>query len=256
MSGSSDLRSPAGGEVLSHPRDCHGHQPSSPSRRSFLIGSAAAAATAMAAGVGIDLAVPRRALAQSPLSPDAALARLVDGNRRFVEKRLTSFDEDLVMLRQEATEKHEPFAAILSCADARVPAELIFDQSIGHIFVTRVAGNIASAEIIASLEYGVAVLGAALIVVIGHSACGAVKATIAGKAVPGQISTLYRYIRPAVDQAAGDLDGAIKANAQIQAKLLRDSSPVIAEHIAQGSLRVVASYYQLSSGKVTVLDGA
>jgi carbonic anhydrase len=226
------------------------------SRRSFLIGGALAAATGVAAGVGIDLTVPMRALAQSPLTPDAALARLLDGNKRFVNKRLTSFDEDLVMLRQQTAEKQEPFAGILTCADSRVPTELIFDQSIGHIFVTRVAGNIASAEIIASLEYGVAALGTVLIVVMGHSACGAVKAAAAGKAAPGQISTLYRYIRPAVDKAGGDLDGASKANAQIQAKLLRDSSPVIAEHIAQGSLRVVAGYYQLSSGTVSVLESA
>lgn len=226
------------------------------SRRSFVIGGAVAAAAAVAGRAGIDLPVPRSARRLPAMTPDDALARLLEGNRRFVEKRLTSFDDDLAMLRQQTAEKQEPFAGILSCADSRVPAELIFDQSIGHIFVTRVAGNIASAEIIASLEYGVAALGTVLIVVIGHTACGGVKAAIGGKAAPGQISTLYRYIRPAVDQAGGDLDGAIKANARTQAKVLRDSSPVIAEHIAQGSLRVVAGYYELSSGKVTVLEGA
>ncbi|MFO1057316.1 MAG: carbonic anhydrase [Dongiaceae bacterium] len=118
------------------------------------------------------------------------------------------------------------------CADLRVPVELLFDQSIGHVFVNRVAGNIATSEIIASIEYGVAVLGTRVLMVLGHTACGAVEASIAAKAVPGQISSLYRYIRPAVDEAKGDFEGTIKANARIQAGLLRDApSPVIASAI-------------------------
>ena len=89
-------------------------------------------------------------------------------------------------------EKQEPFAALLSCADSRVPVELVFDQSIGHLFVVRVAGNVAtSRKMIASLEYGAAVLGTKVIMVLGHGSCGAVKATIDGKAVPGQISQLF-----------------------------------------------------------------
>jgi carbonic anhydrase len=193
------------------------------------------------------------AWAQTALSPDAAVARLMDGNRRFVEKRLISFQEDLDILKQNTTEKQEPFAAVLSCADSRVPVEVIFDQTIGHVFVARVAGNVASAEIIASLEYGAAVLGTRAIMVMGHGNCGAVKAAIDAKAVPGQISTLYRHIRPAIERAGGDLTEVVKANAQIQAALLRDSSPVIAEMIKQGQFAVVASYYDLATGQVTLL---
>jgi carbonic anhydrase len=89
--------------------------------------------------------------------------------------------------------------------------------------------------------------------VMGHGSCGAVKAAIGGKAVPGQISALYRYIRPAIDAAGADLDAATMANARIQAKLLRESSPVIAERVAQGTLSVVASHYDLATGKVTIL---
>lgn len=226
-----------------------------PSRRHFVIGGAVAAAAAIAGRTGIDLSRPRSTgRLPAATTPDEALNRLLEGNRRFVDQRLESINEDLDILRQKTADKQQPFAAVLSCADSRVPAEMIFDQTIGHIFVTRVAGNVASAEIIASLEYGVAVLGTAVILVIGHSACGAVKATIAGQAVPGQISTLYRLIRPAVDQAGNDLEGAIKANARIQAKLLRDSSPVIADYITKGSLKVAAAYYQLSTGQVTVLE--
>jgi len=167
---------------------------------------------------------------------------------------MTSFAEDLDILRAKTVEKQEPFAAVLSCADSRVPVELIFDQSLGHVFVTRVAGNIATSAIIASLEYSAAVLGTKAIMVLGHANCGAVKASIEAKAVPGQISALYPYIRPAVDQAGANLDAAIKANARIQASLLRQSSPVLAEFIKQNQLKIVAAYYDLATGKVSLLD--
>jgi carbonic anhydrase len=188
------------------------------------------------------------------LSPEAALQQLIDGNRRFAEGRMTSFDEDLIVLKAKTAEKQEPFAAVLSCADSRVPVELIFDQSIGHLFVARVAGNIATSAMIASLEYGVAVLGTKAIMVLGHANCGAVEASIEAKAVPGQISALYPYIRPAVDQAGTNLDAAVRANAKIQAALLRQSSPVLAEHIKQNQLKIVAGYYDLASATVTVLE--
>ena len=167
---------------------------------------------------------------------------------------MTSFDEDLDLLKAKTADKQEPFAAVLCCSDSRVPVELIFDQSIGHIFVARVAGNIATSVIIASLEYGVAVLGTKALIVLGHANCGAVKASIDAKAAPGQITALYPYIRPAVDQAGGNLEAAIKANAKIQASLLRQSSPVLAEHIKQNQLKIVAGYYDLATGKVSLLD--
>jgi carbonic anhydrase len=216
-----------------------------PSRRFLLRATAGLLATAALA--------PRRARAQSTISPDAALGALAAGNLRFVAHRLTSFDDDLAILRQGTAEKQEPFAAILSCADSRVPVELIFDQSIGHLFVTRVAGNIASSDIIASLEYGAAVLGTKAILVLGHSNCGAVKAAIAGKPVPGQISTLYAPLQPAVAAAGGNLEAAIKENAKIQASLLATASPVLAALISQGELKIAAGYYALDTGTVTPL---
>jgi len=149
-------------------------------------------------------------------------------------------------------DKQEPFAAVLSCADSRVPVELIFDQTIGHIFVTRVAGNMVTPEIIASLEYGVAVLGVEVLLVLGHSACGAVKAAMKADAVPGQISSLYPHLRQAVEQSGGDVDKAIVANAKIQADLLRTSSPVIREAIKAGKLKVESGVYDLATGKVTM----
>ncbi|HEX4504723.1 MAG TPA: carbonic anhydrase [Alphaproteobacteria bacterium] len=197
--------------------------------------------------------LPGRAVAQTTLSPDAALQALLDGNKRFVQKQMTFATADLAALRKGTAAKQEPFAGVLSCADSRVPVELVFDQSIGQLFVTRVAGNLATPEIIASLEYGAAVLGIKTILVLGHSACGAVKAAIAGKEVPGQISGLFSQIRPAVDQSGGDLETAIKDNAKNHAHLLATASPLLAGMIKDGKLKIAAGYYALDSGQVTVL---
>ena len=223
------------------------------SRRHLLRTTIAGTAAGVMTSAGIELSAPRQALAQSARTPEAALKALMDGNQRFVERSLTSDKEDLTILQQNTAEKQEPFASVLSCADSRVPVELVFDQSIGHVFVNRVAGNIATSEIIASIEYGVAVLGTRVLMVLGHANCGAVKASIAAKDVPGQISALYRYIRPAVDAASGDVESTTKANAKIQAKLLNDSSPVVASAVKEGKLSVVAAYYDLATGKVTLL---
>jgi len=100
----------------------------------------------LSAAAGVEFVTPRRVLAQSTLSPDAALKELMDGNKRFTSARLTACEHDLAILKQNTIEKQERFAAELSCADSRVPIELVFDQSIGHIFVTRIAGNIAHCQ--------------------------------------------------------------------------------------------------------------
>jgi carbonic anhydrase len=227
-----------------------GHQHS----RRALLGSGLAAAASLALGLGASIGRPATARAQTSMTPDQALTQLADGNKRFQQQQLTSFREDLNALRQHTASGQAPFAALLSCADSRVPVELVFDQSIGRLFVTRVAGNIATADLIASLEYGVAVLGAKAIMVLGHSDCGAVHAAIDGKPVPGQISALYRSIRPAIDQAGPNVEATVKANARIQAGLLRTSSPVFAELAGKGQLKIVAAYYDLGSGAVTLLD--
>ena len=221
-------------------------------RRSFLRSAIAGTAVGVLAGAAITS--PRQASAQSTLTPEAALKAMMDGNERYVGGQLMSFDEDLSILKAKTTEKQEPFASVLSCADSRVPVELVFDQSIGHLFVVRVAGNVATPEVTASLEYGIAVLGTKVLMVLGHGNCGAVKATIEGKAVPGQISTLYAPIRPAVDAAGPDLGATIDANAKIQATLLSNASPLIAEAIKEGRLKVVAARYDLASGRVSLLS--
>jgi carbonic anhydrase len=126
--------------------------------------------------------------AQTGLGPEDARKRLMDGNARYAIGKPTSFHEDLQLLKQKTTAKQAPCAAVLSYADSRVPVEIAFDQTIGHVFITRVAGNIVTPEIIGSLEYGVAVLGTRVLMVLGHASCGAVSAAIAAQEVPGQIS--------------------------------------------------------------------
>ena len=195
----------------------------------------------------------QRDVIQRPETPERAMNLLVEGNQRFVAQNLVSFHEDLDILKAHSEEHQEPFAAVLSCADSRVPVELVFDQSIGHLFVVRVAGNIATPDTIASLEYGAAVLGVKAILALGHTNCGAVKATLAGKAVPGQISTLYQYIHPAIAGANGDLTTASRQNAVLQASVLRETSPVLADLVKQKKLVVRAALYDVGNGKVSML---
>src|SRR6202453_1283143 len=190
-------------------------------------------------------------------SPEAALEELIAGNLRFTSGRTSSHRRDLAIL-QQMMEKPEPFAAVLSCADSRVPVEVVFDQTLGQLFVPRVGGNFVTNEILASLEYAAAVLGTHTILVMGHSRCGAVTAAIQssdqGTAVPGQISALFPYIRPAVEQAGPDVDATVRANVLVQAAKLRESSPLLSGLIKEGKLKVAAAYFDIRSGSVTLLD--
>jgi len=178
------------------------------------------------------------------------LRELMTGNERFDNNQLTSVEHDLRMLKENTVEKQEPFAAVLACADSRVPIELVFDQTIGHIFVTRVAGNIVTPEIIASLEYAVAVLGVKVLLVLGHTGCGAVKAAMKADTVPGQISALYQHIQSSVELSGGDFGKAISNNAKFQANLLRTSSTVVRDALKAAQVRVESGVYDLATGKV------
>jgi len=174
------------------------------------------------------------------------------GNERFYNNRPTSFEHDLEVLKRHTVERQEPFAAILACADSRVPVELLFDQTIGRIFVTRVAGNIVAPEIMASLEYAVAILDVKLLLVLGHTGCGAVTAAMTAAAAPGQISALYYHIQPSVERADGDLVKAISENARFHANLLRTSSTVVRDALKTGAVRVESGIYDLATGKVAL----
>ena len=189
-----------------------------------------------------------------PETGEQALHLLMEGNQRYLHEKLTSCSANMAELRKETEAHQDPFAAILSCADSRVPDELVFDQTLGQIFVGRVAGNIAAPDSIASMEYAAAVVGVKLILVVGHTNCGAVKAAAANKPVPGQISTLFQYIHPAVKNTP-DLNEASRRNALLQAATLREASPVLAELVESKKLLIRAAIYDVGSGIVTLLDG-
>ena len=191
--------------------------------------------------------------APAPETPAEALAALQDGNRRFAAGRSIAPHRDMARLREIAP-KQAPFAAFLGCADSRVPVEIVFDQGFGDLFVSRIAGNIAVAEQIASLEFGTAVLGAKVLYVLGHTSCGAVAATMAGTDVPGQISALYFHIRPATRAAGGNLDKAVIENVRNQAMALRDGSTVINKLVREQKLLVVGGVYDLATGNVTPVE--
>jgi carbonic anhydrase len=194
-------------------------------------------------------------VSQTHLTPDAALKELMAGNDRFIASQRQNPHQTLTRVT-EVAKGQAPFAAILCCADSRVPPEIVFDQGLGDLFVVRVAGNIATVEDIASEEYAVAVLGAPLLLVLGHERCGAVDAALKGGDLPGMINTLVTAIKPAIDASEGKpgdrLTNAVKANVLNQIKRLQ-TSPVIAQKIQQGKMKIVGGFYDLDTGKVELL---
>ncbi|MBA3919154.1 MAG: carbonate dehydratase [Gemmatimonas sp.] len=185
--------------------------------------------------------------------PHSLLAALYAGNQRFVSGAIESPNRHAGRVREVAASQR-PIAAFLGCADSRVPIEIIFDQGFGDLFVTRIAGNVAEPAIIGSLEFGTEVLGAEVLFVLGHTRCGAVTATMQGADVPGQISTLYQHIRRATRESGGDIDVAVRRNVEIQAEVLRGSSPVIARRLKAGSLIIAGGVYDLDTGLVLPVD--
>ena len=226
------------------------------SRRNSLKFVAGAIGTGIvAAQAGAELAAPEPAIADNNVLPAVALQMLIAGNARFVSRLRQDPNQDLARVTAVA-ETQKPFAAILGCADSRFPAEIIFDRGIGDLFVCRVAGNVATPEEKGSLEFGTLVLGAKVIMVVGHENCGAVKAAVAGAPVPGQIGSLIDAIKPAADSTRllpGDrVENAVKANIVLQAKRVKESA-VISQLILQGKLLVVGGYYDLDTGAITII---
>ncbi len=221
------------------------------SRRQWLARMGAAAlAPSAAAGV----LAAQGARTASPGTPREALRAMMEGNVRFAQGKVTNPNRSLARLQELGT-KQAPFAAVLTCADSRLPVEILFDQGFGDVFVARVAGNIATSEIIGSLEYATEVLGAKLVMVLGHSACGAVKATMEGAAVPGQIGSLYPYIRPAVEEAHDrGLDAVVVENVRNQVDILRAASPVLATGLRARKVVVTGGMFNFRTGLVTLVE--
>jgi carbonic anhydrase len=192
-------------------------------------------------------------LAAAADTPDAALARLKTGNQHHVAHRYTHPHQTSVRQHELVAGQH-PIAVILSCSDSRVPPEVVFDQGLGDLFVVRVAGNVAGDHELASIEYAVEHLHCPLVVVMGHASCGAVTAAVEGGHAPGHLPQLLHEIEPAVEKARGmpgDLvANTVKANVNEAVAHVR-ASPVLAEPLKSGALRVVGAVYSLDSGKVT-----
>lgn len=182
--------------------------------------------------------------------------RLKEGNLRYI-KAETICHSDWTARRAAQVENQKPFAVIVSCSDSRVPPEFIFDQTLGDLFVVRIAGNLVDDLAVGSVEYAVTVLGAQVIVVLGHSNCGAVKAALDGASFDNHIEEVIQAIKPAISglkEGSGDrLEQAIIANVRNVKETLKTSKPVLAEKIQNGSLKVVGGYYHLDSGRVDFL---
>jgi carbonic anhydrase len=194
-------------------------------------------------------------MTHDPVTPDDALAHVLAGNRRFVDGCPTLYSQDLDLLHAQTADSQHPFIAILACADSRVPVGLVFDESIGRLFVTRIAGNTASTEVMASLEYAVAELGVQAIIVMGHTNCGAIKAAIRNEDVPGQISALFAGILPAITMAGDDhdVDEVTRLHVLNQVDTLTHSSTVISAHVRDDTLKVVPALYDVATGQVALL---
>jgi len=184
------------------------------------------------------------------VSADDALARLKAGNERFASSKVSS-GKPVAARRTETAQDQHPFAIVVGCADSRTAPEIIFDQSIGDLFVIRTAGNLVDDYALGSIEYAVGNLGTRLIVVLGHARCGAVKAALGGDSAPGHINSLVRDIQPAVTAAKGK-DGDALANAvhendaEVAAKIKKQAQ--LGDLASQ--VRIVEGYYDLDTGKV------
>lgn len=253
---------PAGicqGDTIHMCKNCQSMVRPRPSRRSMLrvvMSSAIGLALGGTAAAQDNKTPPKP---QNVLSPDAALQRLLDGNARYVDG--TSGVHDFKHEREALVGGQNPFAAVLSCADSRIAPEYAFDAARGDLFVCRVAGNFASAESIASLEYAVAVLATPLIMVLGHEDCGAVAATIKslkdGTTLPGHLPSLVSAIAPSVTAVARQpgkaLDNAIRQNVIDNVARLIATAPILDAAVKQRKVRVVGATYRLRDGRVELV---
>ena len=191
--------------------------------------------------------------APTSVSPAEALARLKAGNDRYVSERHARHD-DPSHLRAVLAKGQQPFAVVLGCSDSRTAPEIIFDQQLGSLFVCRVAGNVTDPVVLGSIEYAVEHLHSPLIVVLGHSKCGAVTAALAGGHAEGNIGSLLHEVHIGKNLPAdrdAKLDTAIASNATHHERMLTSRSPVIRKLVSEGKVRVASGVYSLDSGKVT-----
>ncbi len=205
-----------------------------------------------------EITIPENNPNPNPVSAEAAKRKLTEGNRRFVNQN-RQYPNQTKRRLQSVSKKQYPYAAILGCADSRVPPEIIFDQGLGDLFVVRVAGNIATNETIGSLEYATATLGTQLIVVLGHKGCGAVSAAFDNQPDDGNINSVVDNIKPSISATSrtksniNDSNDAIINNIEYQARKLQNNSQIIDGLIRDDRLKIVRAYYDINTGKVRFL---
>jgi carbonic anhydrase len=199
---------------------------------------------------------------QDKLTPMLVLEDFIEGNSRFIENKANTADHK-ALITQTTTGQH-PKAIVLSCIDSRVPVELIFDQTIGDVFVARVAGNFENTDILGSMEYSCKVAGSKLVFVLGHESCGAVKAACDHVEL-GNITAMLDNIQPAVKKSEGEVSGehnssnrefvdkTIENNVLLTIERIREKSPILKELEAMKEIKIVGGVYHISSGKVTLL---
>ena len=205
------------------------------------------------------------------VTADEALKKLMDGNKRYVESKMTAGALCDVSAREKLAKGQKPYAIVLSCSDSRVPPELIFDQGLGEIFVVRDAGNVTDAIILGSIEYAAEHIGSPLIMVLGHERCGAVTATVdANGKGEGNIGAIVKAIAPALKKVKSEcgkhkdcdkkdkaklIECVVDKNARMVAANLVKQSKVIAELVKEGKVKIVAAKYDLDDGNVTLFEG-
>ena len=200
---------------------------------------------------------------QDAISPAKALELLKEGNQRFVAKQ--TVNRDLNLQVEQTTTGQFPFATVLSCIDSRVPAELVFDQGIGDIFSVRIAGNFVNTDILGSMEFASKLAGTKLVLVLGHTACGAVKGAC-DHAELGNLTSMLDNIAPAVEAITEPADAADRTSANIDfvnavgtknveltIERIREESPVLAEMEQAGEIQIVGGMYDIATGKVNFL---
>jgi carbonic anhydrase len=191
------------------------------------------------------------------VAPDEALKRLQDGNKRFTEGKSNHPRQDISRIK-EVAKGQKPFAIIVGCSDSRVPNEIIFDQGLGDLFIVRTAGQVSAAASFGSIEFAEEVLGAKLIVVLGHTKCGAVAAACNyEKEVPGNIIALVNAIKPAALRvkamnlpADQTVEATVRENVIEEVNQLRNLEPLLAKRIRENSIKIVGGVYDLETGKV------
>jgi carbonic anhydrase len=198
---------------------------------------------------------------QGAVTPDQALQRLMDGNRRLLAGKTVNCD--LLAQIEASASDQAPFAAIVGCIDSRVPPELVFDQRLGSAFVARIAGNFVNTDILGSLEFATKVMGARLVLVLGHSACGAIKGAIDNVQL-GNLSATLSNIWPAVEATTGIagersstnrafVQAVAEENVRLTARLVLDRSPIMSGLAEAGALKVAAAMHDVATGRVTLL---